>query len=133
MTVSVFVTAEARVRVTVAPLMATPPLATLRRALPTVTLKSPGAGTEPVSRFSSKVTVSAVPSTVAPEKVGAIASSARTLRATAKSPNSAPVPDPRTVMLTFWVGSRFEKTCVLKLAGRTTELVLVPVSVPTVH
>ena len=61
-------------RVTVSSSMATPPAATSRRSVPTVTKKSPGAGTELVSRVSLKVTMSAVPLTVALWNVGAVVS-----------------------------------------------------------
>ena len=53
-----------------APSMATPPPATLRRLVPTVTWKSPGAGTERPSRVSSKVRVSVFPFTSAPTNAG---------------------------------------------------------------
>ena len=73
LTVSVSVTAESSVRVTVAAARATPPAATSRRAVPTVTKKSPGAGTESVFRLASKVTMSVAPSTAALENTGAVA------------------------------------------------------------
>ena len=72
-TTSLSVTAEARVRVTVSSSIATPPAATSRRVLPTVTKKSPGAGTELSSRAWSKVTSSVAPFTDALWKVGAVA------------------------------------------------------------
>ena len=72
MTESVSVTAEASVRITLAPARATPPEATSRRAVPTVTKKSPGAGTESVFRLASKVTVSVAPSTFALWNAGAV-------------------------------------------------------------
>ena len=65
---STCVTAEVRVSVTVLPEMATPPEATRRRAPFTVTRKAPGDGSEPVSRVSVKVIVSAFPCTVALSK-----------------------------------------------------------------
>ena len=71
--------------------MATPPLTTSRRVPPTVTLKSPGTGTEPVSRFSLKVIVSEGPTTAAPEKVGGLASFGCTPVASATSPTCVPL------------------------------------------
>ena len=68
--VSVGVTAEARVSVTVLPERATPFSATARRTPFTVTWKALGAGTEPGSRFSVRVTVSVFPSTAALRNVG---------------------------------------------------------------
>ena len=53
--------------------MATPPAATSRRVLPTVTKKSPGAGTESSSRAWSKVSSSVAPLTAALWKVGTVA------------------------------------------------------------
>ena len=60
---SVSVTAEARVRVTTLPAMATLP--TLRLAVPTVTVKVPGAGFGLVRRLALNVMVSVVPFTAA--------------------------------------------------------------------
>ena len=54
-------TGEARVSTTSASRMATPPAAIRLWAPPTVTWKAPGAGTEPASRGSSKLTTSVVP------------------------------------------------------------------------
>ena len=54
-------TAEASLSLAVEPDTATPPSATFRRSVPTVTWKSPGAGTEPGSRPPSNATVSSAP------------------------------------------------------------------------
>ena len=71
---SVALTAESSVRVTVLPETTTPLEATWRRLLPTVTKKSSGEGARPVaSRFASKVTTSVAPFTVALENDGAVA------------------------------------------------------------
>ena len=66
---SVSVTAEARVRVTALPEMAT--LLTLRVVVPTVTVKAPVAGFEVVFRLELKIRVRVAPLTVALWNTGA--------------------------------------------------------------
>ena len=81
-------------------------VASTKKALP--------AGAEPASRFSSKVTVSVVPSTVALAKAGGLASFGRTSRATAASPNLSLVPSlpiPWTTTSWSFAGSRPVKVC----------------------
>ena len=70
MTVSPWGTAESRVTLAVASLTVTVPVP----FRPPLTVKELPAGSEPVSRSSLKVTVSAVPSTAALENVGAVVS-----------------------------------------------------------
>ena len=70
---SVSVTAESSVRVTVSLAMATPFVATSRRVPPTVTKKSPGAGTESAFSAVSKVMPRVTPSTVALRNTGGVA------------------------------------------------------------
>ena len=96
------------------PEMAAAPVPLMVRAGAVVlTEKALPAGAELVSRSSSKVTVSVSPSTVALAKTGGLASSARTSRATALSPENPPVRKPQTKTSTSLVVSRFEKVWVL--------------------